>query len=131
MRSRNQLRDHADRKGAFHLELDAVQIGRKLARIGDGDGAVGVDSQDEAGSDRVLALAELLVHLTQDAGWVVAVLDGSANGAYDQRDQHSRLHAFARHVADQDQHGSRRVQRQDLKEVAAYLARRPVLAVDG
>ena len=49
--------DDADGESALHLDLGAVEIRRELAGVGDDPRSIRVDAQDQAGRNRVLALA--------------------------------------------------------------------------
>ena len=94
----------AQRKGAFEIELLAIEIGRKMAGVGDVHRAVGAQFGNEAGGEVASGAAdEALVEHGEHCDGVEAFVGAGANGADEHGDEHGRAHAFAGDVADNDQ----------------------------
>ena len=99
--------DQAKGKRRCEVELTLVEEGRKVAGVGEGAGAVGVDAEDEAGGEALLhAAVEAAVEAGEDVGWALEDVGEAADGADDECDGHRGFEAFAADVAEDKEGGA-------------------------
>lgn len=111
----------AQRKRAGELDFFAVEIGRQMAGVGQGDLAFVRDVCDQGGGEASVGSAdEALVQCAQDAGRGGDVFGDGAQGADEHGDEHGGGKAFASYVAYDGEDAAVAV-REDLEEVATDL----------
>ena len=122
--------DHAQRQGALHGYRLAIEIGREMAGIGEGDGAIVRDFERETCGLGVAAAEQALVEHMQNRFRIGAGIGGGADGTDQQGDEHSSLEAFAGYIARDDEEAAIGFVGNDLEEVAADFLRGVVNGFD-
>ena len=120
------LRKHAERQASGQTDLLAIQIGRKMAGVGDDHLAIGGQPDGLAGG-KAFGSGEDAVQGLEDFGG--AALVGAAQCAHQEGDVHGGFQALAGHVANHDQQAvvARGLH---VKEIAAHFVGRAVNGVD-
>src|SRR6266567_1494947 len=128
--------DEAQRHRSAECDFSSIQIRRRVASVGDSQASVLFDAHGEAGGKAsVGAAAEAAVQLFKDDGGLLSEAADGAQHADDHGDDHGGAQAFSAYVANDDERAPA-LQRDDLKEIAAYFGSGAVdaledVAVDG
>jgi len=111
----------AEGQCAGELDFIAVEVGREMAGVGDGDKAVGGDAGDESGGEAAAAAAdEALVEIGKQFGRGFGVFGNATDGADENGDEHGSGETFAGDIAQDEEHAAIVVGKY-LEEVAADL----------
>ncbi len=94
----------AEGECAGQFELAAIEIGREVAGVGDGDETVARDAGGECGGEGGSRAAdETLVQFAEHLGWIGCVFCGGTNRADEHGDKHGGGEAFAGNVANDNE----------------------------